>query len=621
MVTSRAKLVFSLAIITGLAGAIPHILFQYNLGDENYYQGAWDESFYMLAMSEEITDWNNYPARRVAQILLNLAGGPGPMFALLSDVVWPVLIILTAGILVLTLTRGTLIVIPAVILVVFSSDILGFNSSAIYPPNFTLSNLFHDLPLDVRRFISDPYVSFLYIFRTPEPQLSLPIYFCYLTVITRCIRQPSLNTFDWILIAIISFACINAYVFFAIGGLIIGILACTALFLVKQWSKGVGLLLILVSCGIWLGFQLFSSHTDEANAVIFSSSLPMLAPSMIYGGILAIIFAWVFRHNLKQNANLIFAIFCLLMPFATLNQQVFTGIMIQTLNWERYINFPALLLGLLLFVERINWEKYKIFSTPSLVLQKIKFYKTNNSKPFLTSFIIILVGIFLIYAQLNTYKQFLHFNILTISYANLIDHIHTTRPNAPNHVILENMSYDAAVRARLKSKDVVINGYTNLVASLGEKLFNDKAESEAKSLNFQTWGFDYASRIGLTVDSYENILLSEIDNNVCWPHLMFVSTFLECAPYVSDFRLYNPDKLRSIVPTAVNNYKIYLHNLRNQNTKPALILLTNPIDKLNLNDTWSHELVGSIKFSKKLKIFSLSSPIELYAYWQKPNLP
>lgn len=230
-----------------------------------------------------------------------------------------------------------------------------------------------------------------------------------------------------------------------------------------------------------------------------------------------------------------------------------------------------------------------------------------------------LSGLFLYSAQLSTYRKFAHFNVLTTSYAMLIDRVHAARPDAPRHIILANMAYDAAVRARAKTPGLVFNGYTSLVVSLDRPNINMTEGAHNEGEPYQIWGFDYAARLGLTAEEYENKLRAEIDGGSCWPHLMFHAMFLECAPYVSDFRAYFPEKLKQRVSSISKRYHQYLLKAKESKTGEVLVLLAKRAEASDPNGLWRHEPLGSIKLSIASNGFAPAVSVELFAYWQKPN--
>jgi hypothetical protein len=615
----RIGLVLGFAVLVGAAGALPHVFFSYDLGEAAFFQGAWDESFYALAVSGRIADWNSSPIRYLAEILNLVTGGPGQLYAMLSDIIWPALVVLSAGVLTLMFTRNIKVLIPTIFLIVFASDVFGFNSVAIYDAPFISSFYLRELPLELRRLISDPYVTFLYLYRTPEPQLSLPFFIIYLAMVTRLVHLRKPHVGDWVALTAASALCVVTYVFFAIGGLMIGAIGSVALALARRWGQAVGVLTVTILSAAWLTSRLFFSYAKEANETLFSSSLPMFAPSMFYGGLFAVIFAWVFRRDFNKKPEYFFAMFCLLIPYVTLNQQIITGIMVQTLNWERYINFIPVVTGVIIFSKNIKWKKIRENLNFRLAIKFVKLSKTT-----INYFVVLLtfafIGVFLYSAQLKTYRMFASYNVRTAGYAMLIDKVLATRADAPRNIILDNMSYDAAVRVRLNIQGLVVNGYTSLLAPIDNVVRSGGGNSTGgeEALIHRNWGFDYASRLGLTAEEYGQKLYAEIEAGVCWPHLMFVVKFLECAPYVSDFRVYSPEALAQTVPSISEEYRSYLVSSEGAGRDDALIVLAESGEGDDRNGLWRQDLIESIKLSTSPDGFAPPMTVEFYAYLQRP---
>ena len=224
-----------------------------------------------------------------------------------------------------------------------------------------------------------------------------------------------------------------------------------------------------------------------------------------------------------------------------------------------------------------------------------------------------LAAAFVYRAQLQSYQQFAYYNLRTVAYAKLLDQIETEQSPAPQNVTLDDPAMDAEVRLRTHTPRLSFNGYTDLVLAWKNMDAASDAVANGNSLPTQQhWGFVHAARLGFSREAYEAELLKEIDLQVCWPHLMFQFSFLECAPYVSDFRLYAPEHLREKIPEIGLKYETFLQS------KPraggAFVLSMKPIPSFGRDDLPSQGPVATIKLATRPNGFSPEASVEVLAY-------
>jgi hypothetical protein len=612
----RGFLVAAVAACVGFSGALPHLFFAFDTGGCTFFESAWDESFYALVMNGRIANWNAYPARILERWLLSLSGGPNFSSALLSDVIWPTLATLAAGYLASRIVRGWVLIVPLTLALVFASDIFAINSYVIYPATATISSHLRALPLDQRKLFSDPFASFLYVYRTPEPQLSLVFFFCYFAIIIRTLGRTVLKKSDWILLGSAGLICSLIYPFFAAATLMLGGVAAVSLMLTRRWAAGVGCLGITAAAALCFVFLMVLSHTGEAEATRFASRLPLLAPSILYGLVLLPLSACVLRKKVLGDRWLYFALGCCLIPFVTLDQQVITGSMVQTLNWERYVNYVCVVVAASIVLGRVDWREFtpRRSRAPLALCQRL--YATRA--PIGGLGVLLMLGVVLLSLyrfQLANYRQYAYYNLITTAYAKAIDGFYAENPNSSRRVALEDPSYDAPVRVRLETEGIWFGAYADLVTSLKEP--PQAIAAEPSSLH-RDWGFEHAARLGLSKDQLAARLNGEIDAGVCWPEMMFYFPFLECAPYVSDFRMYQPARLKDAVPAVSEAYQAYLATKQEHRGKlgNALMLSVTPFPEREVSSLWTQKLVGTTRMVTRVDGFAPRLEAVVYAYWQ-----
>src|SRR5690606_11718404 len=80
-------------------------------------------------------------------------------------------------------------------------------------------------------------------------------------------------------------------------------------------------------------------------SLVFASRLPVITPAAVLALLLSV--AWALRFLRVRRIDLVDAYAALAgaLPLALLNQQLVTGIMVSTRDWERYANYPLLMLS------------------------------------------------------------------------------------------------------------------------------------------------------------------------------------------------------------------------------------------------------------------------------------
>ncbi len=373
--------------------------------------------------------------------------------------------------------------------------------------------------------------------------------------------------------------------------------------------------------------------------MLFHARTPMLSPAVVYGLLGCL---WIgLRHgrDVLTSPVLLFSVALLLFPLAALNQQIVSGIMIQTLNWERYVNIPFVLIGLtnalrvsgradsltrkLQSAVEVQWHRLVQVLTSLMArpgMQRVSAISDRVQRlwlarkamvPVVIPALLVLALLFVGQAQRRGYQQFLHYNVLTQGYAQAADRALLQDNNRGSQIILDNMNFDAPIRVRSQQIQDQLAGYSWIVTTAMAKLLRDPQSTE---LPMQ--GYQIAARLGLSADAYRDRLQRELDGAYCWPHLMYLAPFLECAPYVSDFRRYDPANLQAIADRSVADYAAYLSDRQRQQDTPALILSSTPLDFSDADLPWKTELLFETETALDSGTFLPAASATIYAYRQ-----
>ncbi|MGI0133344.1 MAG: hypothetical protein ACREBW_00075, partial [Candidatus Micrarchaeaceae archaeon] len=314
-------------------------------------------------------------------------------------------------------------------------------------------------------------------------------------------------------------------------------------------------LLIAVFIAVIAVPTLWVSHRVEGSAFLFDSRLPLLSLSYLWSAAL-VIAAWFLRKRMPTKRHFTLSVLAAFVPVIMMNQQIVTGVMIQALNWERYVNYTYVALSLLTLLSAV--------ATPSS-------RKTQVWHPAFGHFFLIIGMLLLVYLQFRSYADYWYYNIESLAYTSALQDIYRSSSGLPRQVVLGDMSLDEQVRPRLRNASIAINGYATVVKSIGA--------SERTQRN-ELLGFEYAFYQGLSPKLLGNRLRKEIHARTCWPNTMYFFDFLHCAPYMSDFRKYDQATLLSRVGAIVDNYRKFIEQ-QSCSVPPVLFVTMNNVSTIN----------------------------------------
>jgi hypothetical protein len=209
---------------------------------------------------------------------------------------------------------------------------------------------------------------------------------------------------------------------------------------------------------------------------------------------------------------------------------------------------------------------------------------------------------------------------MTVAYARSVDKFYAKNPHSSPRVALDDPSYDAPINVRLETGKIFFGGYTDLVTSLKAPEQGGASADPVGMVSslHREWGFEHAARLGLSKVQLAARLNGEIDNQVCWPEMMFYFSFLECAPYVSDFRMFQPSRLKMVVPTISDAYQQYLAKRAEHRGElgDGLILSTAPLPEGVVSSLWTQKLVDTTRMVTRADGFAPRLEAIVYSYWQ-----
>jgi len=604
------KEILVFAAICAALGLMPHLLIMYQVGPGTFYQGAWDEAFYLLTLHEEGTSWNDYPLKQLVRFCIEALNPELRTTALVFDGLLPFAIVLSAGVLARRLVVSPIAIIAVCFLLAFGTDILSLNSSVTFLSKFSLSYWLREWSIFERQFFLDAYATFLGIYRTPEPQLSLPFFYLHLAALISFISMPKNLVRTTIPLLFTSLACTAIYSFFSLAALAFNLAAFIALLIggERQKLRSMGLILGLSIAGTVAVLMLY--YSTESSAALFQSRLPEISTGMIYGVIGVLLVLLKKRSRALNDSRLLFSLALLMFPLFALNQQVVTGWMVQALNWERYINIPVVIVALLFAFSTGGSGRGIQEQEGRLPVRALALYRSKAPALWAGSVLVVFTA-FVFHAQLKTFQQWQQYNVQTQTYALALDRALQTTKTAPASVFLDQMQADAAVLARTSARGFDLKGYSWIVTTgFGSRSTPDSPHSKEHQ------GFVLAARLGMDASAYEAALEKEVSGTYCWPHMMYLADFLECAPYTSDFRKYDQEKLREISKRGVESYRAFLSDELGSIEADAIVLTATPLDPANGKWPWLDELLFETEIKTSANWLLPAASAKVYAYRQ-----
>lgn len=582
MLRNRALL---FALFIGLMGLLPHVLFSLNTGGLHYVTGAWDEdsySKYLLTYNDVVHRLLSNSVMRFMHALLGL-----DLAIITMDAVMPAI----AAFITVHLAHALGFTaryqwILASFLMLFAMELMTFSHPYFWPDPVTRLSPFASFtyPPAIRMFVPNVFQNFFGIYKAPEPQFCLIFQLGALFAMLRY-AQTGARRYLWWLLPV---AMALPFIYITTG--------ITLLLLVAGYGL-IGLLLRRRAQYLWwvaaaallagyVAWAHLAFRTDgPALDFVFHSRLPVIGASMIYG----LFGFWLIWRQWRFNPPepVLLAWVALAVPMVALNQQIITGIMVQSRSWEYYSNYPFVALGLL-----ILWPQISAF-----IPRRIKGWSRYLC--------LLLVALF-IYAQFMTYKAYQKGDMVALGYADGIK----AAGDFKGPVLLDNPDHDSQVWLRVGNPDLtIIAGYQALIANPIARLDDPDYEATYDALKDQA--FTLFDRKGTSAHELQQLVTDGIGTGGWYVRYFFA--MLDCWYPLSDFRVRNPDPMLARVPDIVSDYQEFLNDPARRNQFGEMLYLTEtPISESRKDVPWTTQKVAMI-------VEGRWRPETIYVYRQVPK--
>ena len=561
-----------------LIGLAPHVVFSALHGEIVYYFGAWDEDIYgYRAVSYDLgaaSYQNRYFSFLALQALFWLGQYSTDFMYIAADVLFSLACVGAAYYCVSAVIMDPMKRAVGVLFLLFGSEFLSLSNLAMTPWPINAPALISLLPDSFQPYVVNNRYTFLYFYRTPEPQVSNIFLLLMLGSLLRLAEQERFNVFAAGLLFV---GCIVSPGFYGPVGVAfgLGVVACgVACAATRQWDRVVLFALAVVCAGASV-YAWSLLEFPEFDSPIFDSRAPILSVSVLIS-LMAVIAIFVKRELFDWQKSLpwIMVGACLFSVIA-LNQQVITGKMVQPHVWEKSVTHLVLALGLMLGLLCLSTRRV--------------------SAGFISAFagrmpVVLAAG--------------LGFVMVTHAAGSAL------RFPANERSIMQRDLY-------FKARDIVGLGEMKVVVPDQSSLFLTRIRGpvslvggyEAMLRTDRQAAFEWAARRGFTPKDMSHEMISAADKRDEHPWLMMFFVPLESWWLYSNGRAVDYDDIKSKVPGIVAEYSAWIAALDPAEQQQTLLIEMSEMPARNNVLGVANEYVG-----EKLSVYPLVPSV--YGYLQ-----
>ncbi len=356
-VRSLAPALVLAAAVAGL-GILPHLRFALAAGEAAWFKAAYDEDTYArLAVSGQSREDRglSFLALKSLQVL---SGGRLDRTLAFADAVFPFLATLAAFKLAARLVESLGARILVILLLLFGQEIFSLGCGAVTSPDspWSLAALRSLAAGWSPGLVPDSFTPSFLLFRTPEPQVSLIVLFLHLAALVDFLRLDGGPGGGRVLAYLAASHAVLPWCYAFIAAPLLALEAGLAFFLLvgPRRREGFRFAATIVPYAAAWGMRLLAAVWAPAafpsgTRHVFRSFAPILTPAVVYGIALLALFVvaklLVPRGRLNLSGAALLAPLAFALPPLVMNQQIATGIMVTTRGFERYGNYPFLVMG------------------------------------------------------------------------------------------------------------------------------------------------------------------------------------------------------------------------------------------------------------------------------------
>lgn len=569
-----------LVLFVGVLGLLPHFLISLQMGKLTYFKSAWDEDSYALRNFERVGPF--VPSRLLSHgALQGLAGLLGPSWDstyVAADFAFPILSALAAWLMTGLLSREPVLRLVMTLGLLFVQEFLSLSCAAVWPyGTWTVRQAVADFPL-WRALLPDLFTTYFSLFRTPEPQVSLAVFFGLFLLLIRFVRPGPARSAP---VSGVGLLTANAglgfvYLFLAVPFVVVELACAAVLALVgkrreSSWSALFGLTgfasVALASFGFSAGENLQNSA-----AFLFRSHLPILTPASVLSAFFLGLIAFRLRR-VERTADAALAAACFAAVLILTNQQIVSGWMLSARQWEFYSNYPLLLFGSLLW---ISASRAHVLQTPRRSVRVLG-----------VVLLAIVLGV-LLRGQLRVFGFFQDVNLKTVAMKRALEQVREVDPLRTT-LVLDEPDLAPLLQFRRNGRLPCLLDFTDTIRRIPVMAVEGGAWGVRSPLRERL--FEYFARTGRTQDQVSRILSQEADARSGF-FLAFLFSHVDHWYPVTDDRGVRQAEIRAMIPEIVREYEAYVSSGRENWRQPALRLTTAADPRRVAGRCWRERVVA-----------------------------
>lgn len=547
-------------LFIGLLGLAPHLVYSWEIGHLSWMETSWDENTYASHMLSGRIEAYRIFSSLVFKFFYSVFGG-SLSWAMISLDVFASMICAALACVLVRLLGFKRFLVPASLLL-FSVSFLSFSDVNFwggwlrYVSPFVQPKMVDGLQM----FIPNVTISFYTLFRSPDPQCSLAVLFGFFILLLRYDEKPV-----WLrLLPLVGVMAVFPFIYVSIGiSALVFMVGYAVLSLALHRRHGVLLAAGVVGLVWYAAFFLIKTGEGNAVTLMYHSRLPVMAPSMFWSmaGCAGII--WYGRHDLRKiSARVLMAFAAFALPLVTLNQQIITGLMVQSRNWEFYANYSYIALGLLLVFP---------YLPSGLFHEKLSRFG---------KYIPVILVISLIVGQARNYDRFDDRNLQAEAFAQAVTRLGAEGGLGDARILLAQPEAEAAVLNVLPEtyESNLLPGHRAMMRRIGSE---GGKPYRLEDMPYRYIPYTLYSLEGKTTEDFSKKLDFQIGRGTCDSVLLYFFDVMDCSGVMSDYRALKQDKLRAIAPDLVADYGRFLADPQAgmKNLGNLVYLTTKPLEK------------------------------------------
>jgi hypothetical protein len=601
----------ALVLFVALLGALPHVRFSLLVGETAFFSSAYDEATYALWVLDGGTPGapNRWLSHAAFVSLWTLTGRAWDATMLLADVVFPVVAAGLAWLLAGRLAAPRLLRLLLALALLFAQEFFSLGCWTIFqvPELVDVPALSPSPPTDWRSLraaapewaqllVPDYGSPFLSLFRTPEPQVSQSVLLAAMILLLDLARLGANGRRG----AVAGAAFVNlmlgcVYLFHASAIVVFEGVLALALFARGERLTARVVAVLAAMGAISIGFATTLYHASPAaRAWSFASRLPVLTPASIVAVVGLLLVVLELRRHTRRDTALAFAAACFGSVLVLTNQQLVTGRMISTRDWERYVDYSLVVIGAAIL--GATWLRR------ARVRLRVLYALAGAG--------LLVGGHVLLVAQDRVFEEeFLFTNLKSMAMTKAVNELRT-RGLEDALLVLEEPELVSLVQIRLNRR---VNGLLDI-----KRAYDDPADP--LDVDGGRWGarsahkrqlFEYFARRPRTPGRVARILKQEADTGVGF-FLSFLFHGRDWWRPASDGRAVQPERIGMLLPGITGDFEEYLESGDPCWSRPAVVL-TRESPAARANERWNEVLLAETTVGRDQPLMNVHALLQTAA--------